>query len=236
MAAMTLNKWMAMALIGLLPHGALWALDAPAGEAEIQTVQVRGVRDPALMPYADLVMMRRVFAEQAMPPSIVPALRVSSSKTGAPVAGLEIVLAAHGESTPVPLAAGFALLRQLPVSDDAQAEFRSNQRQGSLRAEILLTVALNDARRFTVGELRRAIDDGNRVRGTILPWYLRLLAPRFSEAAICFAAQDATLSVAGVARAAAPSHGAGCVTLRPAQEDEAAVIETAEAPLYVQLR
>jgi hypothetical protein len=233
---MKTSKFLCAVALCLLPHAALWAGEEPADAPPMQTVQVRGVRDPALMPYADLVMMRRLFADDAVPSSILPGLRVTGSQDGEPVAGLEIVLAAHGQQMPVPLAAGFALLRQLPASDDAQAEFRSNQRRGSLRMEILLTVALPNAHRFTVGALRRAIDDGNRVRATVLPWYLRLLAPRFSETAICFAAENATLTVGGAARAAVRSHGASCVTLRPAQEDDAAVIEADETPLYIQLR
>jgi hypothetical protein len=234
--AMNPPQLLCTAVLCLLPHAALWAGEEPADAPPMQTVQVRGVRDPALMPYADLVMMRRLFADNAVPSSILPGLRVAGGKDGEPVAGLEIVLAAHGQQMPVPLTAGFALLRQLPVSDDAPAEFRSNQRRGSLRMEILLTVALPDARRFTAGELRRAIDDGNRVRATVLPWYLRLLAPRFSETAICFAAASAALTVGGAARAAVRSHGANCVTLRPAQEDDAAVIEADQTPLYIQLR
>ncbi|MGB9989376.1 hypothetical protein [Pseudoduganella rhizocola] len=233
---MNARKWRYAAAAALLLPASLYAQDAAPDISPPPSVQVKGVRDPALMPYADLVMMRRVFADAAMPASILPALRVTGRSSGEPVPGLAVVLAARDAVLPVPLEAGFALLRQLPVSDDAEAEFRSNQRKGSLRMELLLTVALENPRRFPAGELGRAIDDGNRVRATVLPWYLRLLAPRFSEVAVCFAAPGATVSVAGVPRVAEPDHGSHCLALRPQENDAAALIETDTAPLYLQLR
>jgi hypothetical protein len=208
-----------------------------ADEPPMQTVQVVSTRDPALMPYSDIVMFRRVFASDHVPKSIAPGLRVSRKKDGMTVQNLLIRFSSNGTATPLPLRSGFARLDELPVTDDPQAEFLSNQRKGSLQIEVLLTVELQDPQHFSYGQLMQAIDDANKVRSTVLPWYLRLLVPKFQEVAACFAGEGGAAIVgAGESLRVVTANGAAdCLVLKPNAAQAESAVTLSRPPLYVRL-
>lgn len=174
-------------LLPLLASPLAFAQSEGSGEPPMQSIQISGMRDPALLPYADVVMLRKVFSAVSDTTTIRAGIKVTSRRNGQPVENLRVTFAAEGRETELPLKSGFVLLSELPETGDAQAEFLTNQRKGSLRMEILLTVKLKDAQHFSLGELTRAIDDGKRIRRSLLPWYLRLIVPSFDRAEVCFA-------------------------------------------------
>jgi hypothetical protein len=182
-------------------------------------------------------MFRRVFANDNVPRSIAPGLRVSRRKDGIPVPNLLIQFSSNGTTTPLPLQSGFARLDELPVTDDLQAEFLSNQRKGSLQIEILLTVELKDRQHFSYGELMQAIDDGNKVRSKVVPWYLHLLVPKFQEVAACFAGEGGTATVGARdgQRAITANGAANCLVLKPNAAQAESAVTLNRPPLYVRL-
>ena len=238
-AAWVRGAWVAGMLLAQLA-GAVQAQEAGDAPPPMVTVEVTGVRDPALMPYRDVVMLRDVFA-QAGHSIIRPGIRVVSRQHGKPVPGLRVQFHADAQQREVPLRAGFALLAELPVTSDPEAEFLTNQRKGSLTMEIVLTVEVNDPARITMREALKAIDEGNRLRGSVLPWYLRLVAPKFERIAACFdATGQATVpraTVEGAARQVLEASPADdCITIKPSRADRDGVIDLDRPPLFIRVQ
>lgn len=230
----------ALAVAVLLPLLALppaFGQSEGSGEPPMQSIQISGMRDPALLPYADVVMLRKVFSAASDGTTIRPGIKVSSRRDGQPVKNLRVTFAAEGRETELPLKSGYVLLSELPETGDAQAEFLTNQRKGSLRMEILLTVELKDAQHFSLGELTRAIDDGKRIRRSLLPWYLRLIVPKFDRAAVCFAdAGGAATIVQGERRHILSASSADdCLLLPVSNASSETVFDLNKPALYVRL-
>lgn len=225
----------AMLLLLLSP----WALaqDDVANEQPVQIVQITGTRDPALLPYADVVMLRRVFAEASGADAIRAGIKVSSKHDGKRVENLQVKFSADGKQTELPLKSGFVLLSELPTTDDAQAEFLTNKRKGSLQIEILLTVELKDSQHFTFGELVRAIEQGNKIRSALFPWYLRLAVPRFQRADVCFAASGGSASIiqGELRQELSASIANDCLPLKLDKAASETIIDLNKMPLYVRL-
>ncbi len=232
--------WAAAILLAQLTGGVQAQETGDAPVPPMVTVEVAGVRDPALMAYRDVVMLRDVFA-QAGASIIRPGIRVASRQHGQPVPGLRVQFHADGRQREVPLRAGFALLAELPVTSDPDAEFLTNQRRGSLAMEVVLTAEVNDPARITMREALQAIDEGNRLRGSVLPWYLRLVAPKFERIAACFdTSGQATVpraTVEGAARQVLEASPAdGCITIKPSRADRDGVIELDRPPLFIRVQ
>lgn len=221
----------------LLLSPCVLAQDDVAAEAPVQTVQIRGIRDPALLPYADVVMLRRVFAGASGGGAIRAGIKVSSKQEGGQVENLHVSLAADGKRIEVPLKSGFVPLAELPTTDDAAAEFLTNQRKGALQIEILLIAELRDPRRFALGELAQALDQGNGIRRRLLPWYVRAVVPAFQRADVCFAAPggEASIVQGGLHRVISAS-ASDCLTLPLDNVAGETGVELNTTPLYVRLR
>lgn len=156
--------------------------------AQPSTIEVTSIRDPGVMSYGDVEKIRNLFKDNEISRSIRPGFRIVSRGSGTPIEGLEVRLYADAITIPVPLNSGYVALHDLPVTDDPEAEFLSNQRKGSLHMQLVLGVVTKERSRFTGMELANALEDANTVRNTILPWYWRLLLPKFSGVVVCFSA------------------------------------------------
>ena len=227
----------AKALLLLLLSPCALAQDDVANEQPVQVVQISGTRDPALLPYADVVMLRSVFAEAPGAGAIRAGIKVSSKQDGGKVENLHVNFAANGKQTELPLKSGFVLLSELPTSEDPKAEFLTNKRKGSLRIEILLTVELKDSQHFTLGELARTMEQGNKIRSTVLPWYLRLVVPKFQRADVCFAAPGGSASIirGELRQELSASSSDDCLPLQLDRAASETIVDLNQMPLYVRL-
>jgi hypothetical protein len=177
----------AMACAPLSPAGAQVTSPAPgnADDASIQTVILRGVRDPAIAPYKDfygvLSGLRKVTDGK-----VELVVRILSKASSQPVPGLEITLQGDRISEPLTLSpAGFL---SVPVSETYLADnavFLTNQKKGSLTVEMHLVPVL-PKNSLTYGDINASIATGRRALAEILPWYIRLFVGKLNEIKLCY--------------------------------------------------
>lgn len=236
MLKLSSSKQIAAGVLALAMLPGVRAQVPPEVDAPVQTVQITGTRDPALLTYRDVAMLRSVFSH-ADASAVRVGLQVTARRDGKPVPNLRVQFVADGQKTDIPLKAGFILLNDLPATDDPDAEFLSNQRKGSLKMEVLLLAGVQDPEHFFAHEINQAIGQANKIRSTVLPWYLRIMTPKYESAAACFADPAGTLTVAQGAerRVLAASPSDDCVAFKPLRDGSATEYELNRAPLYVRL-
>ncbi len=186
-------------LLGLLLCAAAGAAQAqevpPDGEAELRTVRVSGVRDPAMMPYEKayelLSTVRKVGDGK-----VDLLIRVLSAKTLQPVSDLEITLQGDTMSEKLPLSAdGFLTVPLSPERVADKATLLTNKKKGSLRGEIFFVPVL-PREHLRYGDLHASIAAGTRARAELIPWYARLILPSIDKVAICYPDRQQVVSIA----------------------------------------
>lgn len=205
-------------------------------KADLPRIEVTAIRDPALMAYKDVVMMRKVFAQWEKT-SIRAGLKVVNTSTGKAPHNLRVSFSADGKTTDIPLRSGFILLDELPASDDPEAEFVSNMRKGTLKMKILLVLHTKNVAQVRMGDVAKAIEVGNDARGQ-LPWYLRLVVPKFEGASACFADATGTVKIgtSDAKKVLDASPVENCVSFKTTIATDDAAIEFSQNFLYLLLQ
>lgn len=169
---------------------------AEAAAEELQSVEVKAVRDPAIMPYKMAYeLMSKVRA--ASKDKVQIQIRITSAKTHAPVPNLSIYL--DGKNTHQQLdisATGFV---NVPLDQAAYAdgaEFVTNQKKGSMEVHVLLLPKLpQDV--FKYADISESIEAAQMAIKELVPWYFRLFMPSVNSIGICYAGQNQTVLVKG---------------------------------------
>ncbi|BBB64827.1 hypothetical protein UNDYM_0574 [Undibacterium sp. YM2] len=169
---------------------------AEAAAQELQSVEVKAVRDPAIMPYKMAYeLMSKVRA--ASKDKVQIQIRITSAKTRAPVPNLSIYL--DGKNTHQQLdisATGFV---NVPLDQAAYAdgaEFVTNQKKGSMEVHVLLLPKLpQDV--FKYADISESIEAAQMAIKELVPWYFRLFMPSVNSIGICYAGQNQTVLVKG---------------------------------------
>lgn len=183
-----------------------------ASDTPIQTVEVRGVRDPALMPYEKaydfLTRLRKIGDGR-----VDMAIRVLSARTLQPVPGLEIFL--KGEKTHRPLALspeGFLTMVLDPAYLQDKAAILTNKPKGSIVVEYYFVPTLPaDALRY--GDIAASIAAGKRAFREAIPWYVRPFVGTVSQVMLCYPDKDRQVAI---------SHGD--TVIRPASSGQKNVL------------
>lgn len=185
-----------MALLLAAGAPALPAQAQPRQEEEIQSVEVTGVRDPAMLPYPKAYELLSAL-DRASGQRVAARFRIVSGKTGQPVPGLAVTL--RSASVDERLAMSPEGLLSVPLNAVAyaeKAELTTNRRKGSLKVNIGLVPRLPDDG-VSVAYLRETIRLGRAARDDVLPWYLRLVTPNVGGIGLCFAEAGHRLQVRG---------------------------------------
>ncbi|MFZ6641678.1 hypothetical protein ACO0LL_18190 [Undibacterium sp. TC4M20W] len=169
---------------------------AETAAEELQSVEVKAVRDPAIMPYkVAYELMSKVRA--ASKDKVQIQIRITSAKTHAPVPNLSIYL--DGKNTRQQLdisATGFV---NVPLDQAAYAdgaEFVTNQKKGSMEVNILLLPKLpQDV--FKYADISDSIEAAQMAIKELVPWYFRVFMPSVNSIGICYAGQNQTVLVKG---------------------------------------
>ncbi len=172
------------------------ASSAEAVPDELQSVEVKAVRDPAIMPYKMAYeLMTKVRA--ASKDKVQIQIRITSAKTHAPIPNLSIYL--DGKNTRQQLdisATGFV---NVPLDQAAYAdgaEFVTNQKKGSMEVHVLLLPKLpQDV--FKYADISESIEAAQMAIKELVPWYFRLFMPSVNSIGICYAGQNQTVLVKG---------------------------------------
>lgn len=190
-----LMQAIAWVLLMLASLGIARAQETPPDELPVQTVQVSGVRDPAIMPYREYHELMLAL-RNATQDHVAFQIRVTSSKTKQPLEGLEIVL--RGPNTDEKLAispTGFVTVPLNQAAYDDHAEFISNKKKGAIRVELFLVPRLPAPIRYA--DMQAAIKAANAARKELFPWYLRLLIPSVQGVGLCYPTREQAVAVHG---------------------------------------
>lgn len=169
---------------------------ATSAPEDIPSIQVTGIRDPLSIPYA---MAYELLTEIAKTSDnrVHLNFRVTSSKTHQPIPQLEINL--QGEHTQEKVAIspdGFLTIPLSQAAHDDKAELIANVKKGNLVIEGFLTPDLGKGNpRYA--DMVDIIKLAKRVRGQMLPWYLRLVTPTVGGIGICYADKTQVIAVEG---------------------------------------
>lgn len=204
LAALLAAAWLGLAPAGAQETGAA-AKPAPddALEPAAQTVTVRGVRDPAIAPYADAYAMLSKVRE-AGGGKVDLAIRVLSAKSLQPIPDLELTLQGRTIAEKLTLSPDGFL--DVPLDKrylDDGAEFITNKKKGSVRAEFYF-VPILPKESFTYGDIAASITAARQASVKVLPWYIRLLTGGIDGVRLCYPDKGQALALSsGAARPAA---------------------------------
>lgn len=165
-----------------------------ADEAEMQTVQVKGVKDPAILPYKTAYeLISKVRSASADHVQLL--IRVISAKSHAPLQNLEIAI--EGAKTHEKLTISADGYVSVPLNPDAYAdgaEFVTNQKKSSLAVRFFLLPKL-PADTLRYADIVDAIKAAQLARAEILPWYLRLVLPNIQSIGLCYPNNAQTVGI-----------------------------------------
>lgn len=181
--------WISAAPLLHLSAAFAQAESAPApGAQSIERVEVRELRDPALMPYKDAYEMLSKFQQSGKYPLVDLKISVASSNKAITPASIKLTLVGDTLNIPIPLAAdGRVQVPLLPEALRDNAEIVSNQPKKSLSAHIEFIHRLPPGQRYVYRDVMAALPQAQSALREFVPWYLRWLAPSFGAAEFRFA-------------------------------------------------
>jgi len=154
--------------------------------AQIDAVEVKLQRDPAVLPYA---MINRILAQlQQHGQGLVRMdFKLQPGKSGAPLVNPKLAIQHADAYIPIKLDGDYVFeLPVLPPEQAADADLATNQAKGSLgiRGRLHLTTP---PEQLDMAIVRRIMSTAHTLRSELLPWYLRWLAPQVGGVRICSA-------------------------------------------------
>ncbi|MCX9155397.1 hypothetical protein OPU71_04595 [Niveibacterium sp. 24ML] len=165
--------------------------DTPPTDSAAQTVVVKGVRDPAMMPYRDAYEFANRI-ERVPHDKVRVKLQLRPRDKATRQADLRLRLAGENVEIAVPLSEDgeFAVPRSPEALAD-QAEFVTNQKRGNVSLAITLQPTLPIAPQIAYADALEAATQARALIKEIVPWYYRLLVADPNALRICFERADA---------------------------------------------
>jgi len=171
------------------------AQTVPADD-EVPRVQVKGVRDPAMLPYKKaydyVAKIRDVSGDR-----VRMIFRITSRETHAPIENLSISI--QGSKTYETLDISPSGYFSIPTDRDAyedDADFISNAKKGSLALNVYIVPNLpKDGIKYA--DIVETVKGARRARTELLPWYLRMIAPTIGGIGLCYSDNAQTVVVQG---------------------------------------
>lgn len=167
-----------------------------AATEEPQSVEVKAIRDPAIMPYKTAYeLISKVRAASKDKVEII--IRITAAKTHAPIPNLAIYLDTKDSRKKLEIsAAGDVTVPLDAVAYAEGAEFVTNQKKGSMEGHIMLLPKLpQDV--FKYADVSDSIESARLAVKELVPWYLRLFMPSVNGVGICYREQNQTVLVKG---------------------------------------
>ncbi|WP_374602528.1 hypothetical protein [Niveibacterium sp.] len=168
-------------LVALAEEAPLPATDAPA-----EKLVVKGVRDPAIMPYADAY---KFFSQVDRVEHDKVRMRMQVKSADKSVKASDISIRLVGDNTDIAVPLGEEGDIEVPRSEAAladKAEFVTNQKKDSLQVHLTLTPNLPVAGRVSYADALTSADQARRLVKEIVPWYFRLLISDPNAIRACF--------------------------------------------------
>lgn len=172
------------------------ASSSASAAEELPSVEVKSVRDPAILPYKvayELISKVRGASKD----KVQILIRITSAKSHAPLPNLNIYL--DGKNTHQQLDISPTGYVTVPLDATAYAdgaEFVTNQKKGSMEVNILLLPKLPQDI-FKYADISESIEAAQSAIKELVPWYLRLFMPSVNGVGICYADQNQIVLVKG---------------------------------------
>lgn len=179
-------------------------------------IVVKGIRDPAIMPYADaytfFTQVDRVEHDKVQ-------MRMQVRSADKKVKASDIRIRLVGDNTDIAVPLGKEGDIDVPRSEAAladKAEFVTNQKKGSLEVHLTLSPKLPIAEQLAYADMVGSGDQAKRLLKEIVPWYFRLLITEPNAMRACFEREGGH---------AALTTGAGSETLAIKGKRQCAVVK-----------
>jgi len=185
---------------------------SPEGEVgrieRVDPLEVKRLRDPALIPYKDAYEMLSKFEKSGKYPGLELKVTVESRNKAVKPADITLRLVGDTLDLPIPVDAnGRVAIPVLPEALADNAEIISNQPKKSLNARINIVGRLAPAQHYDYRELMTMVTQSEQVIREFVPWYLRWLVPALSAVQFTFpdgVAAEVTLRFADRSETLAP--------------------------------
>ncbi len=167
----------------------------PATTSEAQ-VEIKAIRDPAIMPYKRAYEMLTRINALALN-DVRLSIRAVSEKTKMAIPDLQIRLEGNSKSHAVPVSE----FGEVTVPLDQQAyeegaEFITNQKKETMGVHLTLFPVLPQPG-FPYSAITHSIDSARKALREIIPWYYRIFISNPSGVAICYEEQHHTVILKG---------------------------------------
>ena len=169
--------------------------DDPANAGDNpSTIEVKGLRSPAMLPYKKGYEFAEM-VDRVGKGHIEALYRLTSTETKKPIPGLKLTLLGANTDEAIPVDANglFSMPRSKAAYDD-NADFVVNQRKDVLMLDIRLHPKISSDVP-TYGQLNEAIDTGRQAIKELLPWYIRVVAPSIKAIGICYPESGRTVTI-----------------------------------------
>jgi hypothetical protein len=176
------RRYLTLLLFPLASPAQEVAQSAPASE----TVVIKGVRDPAIMPYRDAYEFANRI-DRVPHEKVRVQVQLKSQNKAVKPADIRVHLAGDNIDLPVPIGEEGAI--EIPRSPEALAdgaEFVTNQKKGSVAVAITLFPNLPATDRIAYADAFESAEQARRLIKEIVPWYYRLLIADPNALRICF--------------------------------------------------
>ncbi|GGX34241.1 hypothetical protein [Undibacterium squillarum] len=154
-------------------------------ETTAPAIEVKALRDPAIMPYKQAYEMLTGI-QKATQDKVRVIIRVLASGTRQQIPDLQIRLESNENRWPVPVSDKGII--DVPVIAKAYAEgaeFVTNQKKGSLGADLTLVPVLPPDG-FSAAQIRDSLDAGRTALREMVPWYYRIFISNPKGVAVCY--------------------------------------------------
>lgn len=154
-------------------------------ETTAPAIEVKALRDPAIMPYKQAYEMLTGI-QKATQDKVKVIIRVLASGTRQQIPDLQIRLESDENRWPVPVSdKGIIDVPVIAKAYTEGAEFVTNQKKGSLGADLTLVPVLPQDG-FSAAQLRDSLDAGRTALRELVPWYYRIFISNPKGVAVCY--------------------------------------------------
>lgn len=168
----------------------------PPTDEEVQNVQIKGVRDPAILPYKKAYdVMSKI--RNASSDHVKIIFRVTSRESHQPIKDLSIYI--QGSKTYETLdisPTGYFTIPMDKEAFDDNADFISNAKKGSVEVGMFLVPNLPKDK-INYADIVEVIKDAKLARAEIVPWYWRIVMPTIGGIGLCYPDDRQTVLIQG---------------------------------------
>ena len=169
---------------------------SPPADEEVQNVQIKGVKDPAILPYKKAYdVMSKI--RNAGSDHVQIIFRVTSHESHQPIKDLSIYI--QGSKTYETLDISPSGYFSIPMDKEAyddNADFISNAKKGSLEVGMFLVPNLPKDK-INYADIVAVVKDAKLARAEIVPWYWRIVMPTINGIGLCYPDDRQTVLIQG---------------------------------------